>query len=706
MQSNKLLFILISILSLYTPQAFTQTLQLAPAPLSHCTLTQHDDDTYEITTTGSDPFLYTQPLPEGINLTTNHILAFEYFSLTGIGDTQIFLSPPTQEKFSVHGEGLPKSEGWSKYSVDLKPALEKWGQPVAKFRIDFGMHSKRTIQIRHLQLRPKSQQERALEARIAARKEIEAKQTQKIRNYLDKNYPCTIPKITVDEESIYIEDDMNLNGKNIHLAEIPLHADSSDPMQSAKIHPFRMKDLKTLGLELARFNPETKQDRLLSRWIMVEKVDDKYIPRSHARYVDTVASINTYPEEKPHNRKGLGAFSQGRPLSDIKDLDISAVTVNILLHQYLRTAPADGYTPREYSGRTFYVNESALARLDQNLADAAKRKLIVSAILLIPQAGNAKPGEFRRLIAHPDADPAGIYVMPNLTSQEGVTAYAAVLDLLAERYGRPDKKYGRIHHWIIHNEVNSGWVWTNMGEKSAATYMDAYHKSMRMTHLIARQYNPHARTFISLEHNWTSTHNDKCHTGRELLDLLIDFSNAEGDFEWSLAYHPYPQNLGNPRTWEDQDATFSFDTPLITFKNIEVIDAWMRQPKALYQGKHLRDIQFTEQAPNSPDYSSTSLTEQAAAMAYVWKKMEPLDSITMFHVHNWVDNRHEGGLRIGLRKYPSDKEDPHGKKPIWYTFQSFGTPEEDKHIEKYKKVIGIQDWDEVIYKNNITPEGN
>jgi len=701
MQLTRLLLTTICFLSFFSQQAFTQTLHFAPAPLSDCTLTQPQDGIYEITTAGSDPFLYTQPLPEGIDLSTNHILAFEYFSLTGIGDTQIFLSPPTQEKYSIHGEGLPKSEGWSKYSVDLQPALEKWGQPAGKLRIDLGMKANRTIKIRNLQLRPKSEQERALEAHRAKQKATEEEQAQKIRDYLDKNHHCTIPKITVDEQSIYIDDDINLNGKNIHLAEIPLQADSSDPMQSAKIHPFRMKDLKTFGVELARFNPETKQDRLLSRWIMVEKVDEKYIPRSHARYIDTVVSINTYPEEKPHNQKGLGAFSQGRPLSDIKDLDISAVTVNILLHQYLRTTPASGYTPRQYSDRTFYVNEAALARLDQNLADAAKRNLIVSAILLIPQAGNAKPGEFRRLIAHPDADPSGIYVMPNLTSKEGVTAYAAVLDLLAERYGRIDKKYGRIHHWIIHNEVNSGWIWTNMGEKSAVTYMDAYHKSMRMTHLIARQYNPHARTFISLEHNWTSTHNDKCHTGRELLNLLLDFSHAEGDFEWSLAFHPYPQNLGNPRTWEDEDTTFSFDTPLITFKNIEVIDAWMRQPKALYQGKHLRDIQFTEQAPNSPDYSEKSLTEQAAAMAYLWKKMEPLDSITMFHVHNWVDNRHEGGLRIGLRKYPSDKEDPLGKKPIWYTFQSFGTPEEDAHIEQYKKIIGINDWEDVIYTKEI-----
>jgi hypothetical protein len=32
----------------------------------------------------------------------------------------------------------------------------------------------------------------------------------------------------------------------------------------------------------------------------------------------------------------------------------------------------------------------------------------------------------------------------------------------------------------MHNEVDAGWVWTNMGNKSASVFMDAYVKSMRM----------------------------------------------------------------------------------------------------------------------------------------------------------------------------------------------------------------------------------
>jgi len=289
--------------------------------------------------------------------------------------------------------------------------------------------------------------------------------------------------------------------------------------------------------------------------------------------------------------------------------------------------------------------------------------------------------------------------MPNVASEDGVEAYAAILNYLAERYSRPDGKFGRIHHWIMHNEVNAGWVWTNAGEKTPLLYMDLYHKSMRLMHLIARQYDPRAQVFISLEHHWLSP-NSQIYGGRDLLDLLVDFSHAEGDFDWALAYHPYPQSLFKPRVWEDNEVKFSFDTPKITFKNLEVLDAWMKQPRYLFNGK-VRTVHLTEQGLNSPDYSEKSLQDQAAGMAYTWQKLKHLDSIKAFDYHNWVDNRGEGGLRIGLRRFPDDEIEPLGKKPIWFVYQALDTPNEEAAIAFAKPLVGIQNWDEVWHRETI-----
>lgn len=165
-----------------------------------------------------------------------------------------------------------------------------------------------------------------------------------------------------------------------------------------------------------------------------------------------------------------------------------------------------------------------------------------------------------------------------------------------------------------------------------------------------------------------------------MLDLLLDYTEAEGDFKWGVAHHPYPQSLFEPKAWLDTEATFDYNTPLITFKNLEVLDAWIKQPRALYKGKEKRTLYLSEQNPNSKDYSEEALLEQAAGMAYALKKLEACDGIDAYQMHGWFDQRGEGGLRIGIRRFPDDKDDPSGRKPAWFVFQAFGTDREGRGI--------------------------
>jgi hypothetical protein len=291
--------------------------------------------------------------------------------------------------------------------------------------------------------------------------------------------------------------------------------------------------------------------------------------------------------------------------------------------------------------------------------------------------------------------------MPNFTSQAGVNAFAAAMNFLAERYSRPDGQYGRVHHWIMHNEVNSGFYWTNAGTKTLITYLDLYQKSLRVACLLARQYDPNAKPLVSLEHDWTAHPDPRSYAGREMLERLVDFSRKEGDFPWGIAFHPYAQDLFNPRTWEDAEATFNFATPYITFRNIEVLDAWALQPRVAFRGHEPREIQFTEQGLNSQDYSEKALTDQAAGLAYAWKKIEPLKTVTAFQYHLWADDRSEGGLRLGLCKFADDPQDPHGRKPSWHLYQAIGTDGWEEAARFALPIIGIKDWNEVHHLGGI-----
>ena len=676
-------------------------LKLTEANIHEMTLRTVEGGAYELKTTGGDPYLFTQPFPGPMALDHSLVLAFDYFSATGTNSVQLFLDPPVDEAHSIMVPGLSHSEGWSAYAADLHPLLVKVNGKTRALRLDFGNASGKTFQIRNLRLRPPTGQELALAARRVEQKKTELRLETRLRGYLNQHYACRVSRVAVEDQQIKITGTVAGPTEALRLAPVSMSQIITEQTQFNSLLPIHADAHGQFTATVPRYT-KTGDDHLLSRWVIVRRVGSGYELRSQARYADTVQAQTNLPEEKIRNKKGLGGFGADRPVADIADLNISAVTVNILVNSLVSTEPGEGRTPFTYGGKTWYSNDGQVGGLDRTIGEAAKHRLVVSAIVLMSQGAEAPVGSFTHLLAHPDADPAGIFAMPNVSRDDGVRAYAAAMDFLANRYSRPDGKYGRIHHWILHNEINAGWVWTNAGEKSALMYMDLYQRSMRLTSLIAHQYDSHAKVFISLEHHWTMIPDAHFYAGKELLELLSLFSRAEGDFDWAIAFHPYPQNLFDPKVWRDDQVNFTFETPKITYKNLEVLDAFVKKPSMRFEGKRIRTVHLTEQGLNSRDYTAASLRDQAAGMAYAWNKYKNLDSIEVFDYHNWVDNRGEGGLRIGLRRFPDDKDDPMGKKPIWYVYQALGTPQEETVLAPYKPVVGIHDWAEVRHPERVT----
>jgi len=187
------------------------------------------------------------------------------------------------------------------------------------------------------------------------------------------------------------------------------------------------------------------------------------------------------------------------------------------------------------------------------------------------------------------------------------------------------------------------------------------------------------------------------------MDILADHSRVEGDFDWGLAYHPYPHNLRNPQVWNDP-VQWRMDADIISYKNLEVLVAAMAQPKFLYKGKRRR-IHLTEQGFSNPDHSEQQLQIQAAAMAYGMKKVNGLDGIDVHILHRWVDHAKEGGLNLGLvQKKPGSICDAGKKKPSFDVYSAIGTPREEEACRFALDVIGIKSWDEIFYKGEIEGE--
>jgi hypothetical protein len=278
--------------------------------------------------------------------------------------------------------------------------------------------------------------------------------------------------------------------------------------------------------------------------------------------------------------------------------------------------------------------------------------------------------------------------MPDLTDRKSTERYAAILEVLGERYSGRYAQHGRIDHWIAHNEVDYGWQWTNMGEQPMEVFMDHYVRSMRMIDAATRQHNPNARVFISLTHRWKTTNNRpwKTYAPKAMLEWLLRNSRVEGDFPWGVAYHPYPQSLWKADFWNDTRVSDDFETELITIKNLQVLDRFMHLPSSRMADGRVRPVICSEQGFHADPSDPLQLQVQAAALLLTWKKLRGCPSILAFDYHRPSDHPREGGLRLGLRGLPTESNRLGETKPAWEVYSAIGTDREAELVERYRSV--------------------
>lgn len=682
------------------PQPQPQPAEVKPVPLSFVEAGKYDinmtyeaeSGEYRLVTTGTDPYIFTSGLPVSLE-ETHRILSFEYQCSSGINDLQVFYGRSITEQRSRHFGAIPASQSWTEFacSIAADRVTHNWGFSGENLRLDFGSKKNVTIMIRNLQVREMNEAE--LQAYQEEQNKAQGKEAEaaRIGVYLTKSYPCSITSFVVGTNTITVK--AHTDGKGAYF-----FADIAPWESITEMTKFSLtgggEGSTEMSATIDRFVSRDglpAYDRLLSRYAVIKVEGDKQTLCSHARYADEIPSGFSQPVV-PKSKKGIGDFSNVKmKISDLDDLGLGSVTVNIVLNSIVNTVKTGNYTiEHKYGGLTYYMDKGNVSTLDKVLAECYKRDIVVSAIILNRHTDTASSAT--SLMKHPEND-GGNYSMPNLTAAKAVNVYAAVLDFLAGRYST--STYGRIHHWIMHNEVDAAKEWTNMGDQPEWRYMDTYVKSMRICHNIVHQYFSNASVLISLTHSWARAENQ--YASRSLLEDLCKFSAAEGDFMWGVAHHPYPQSLMKPEFWrDDTSATYSADSPYCTFRNLEVISNWMLDKAHYYKGTQKRILFLSENGTNSPSYSNEDLARQAAGAAWAWKKVDRLEGIDGMQWHNWRDNRAEGGLRIGLRRFSDDAEDPSGKKPAWYVWQAAGSSNESTVFDQYLSVIGVGSWNGIF----------
>lgn len=497
-----------------------------------------------------------------------------------------------------------------------------------------------------------------------------------IKDYLAKDYPSKVTNVQVTSDKVIIKGNCGGSGTYL-LAEITPWQDVTE----LEKYPYT-QDLSGGGFTVTvdRIVPNRegiRYDKVFSKWAVVKVDGDRQTLDSHARYTDDVVPKKSPGALPLRNKKGFGAGDIDLYFSDCKEMNVGSIAMNVVLNDYIK-GEGSGYS---YGGQNYSLG-AFKDYVDRVTRRAGEMDLVVSAIILCQTNSIFKDPENK----------GGNYTMPNLTTAKAFNLYAAALEHMASTHCTQGN---RISHWIMHNEVDFANEWTNMGDQPMLRYLDRYIKSMRICYNIARQYDQNASVLGSYTHCWAKA--DGNYAPKKMLEATVAYSEAEGDFRWGVAYHPYPQDLTKPSFWvNDTQATYSMTTRYITFKNLEVIDAWIKQKENLYKGTTKRVLFLSEQGTNSPSYSQTDLALQAAGGAWAWKKVSKLDGIDAIQWHNWADNKAEGGLRIGLRTFAEGSVSNLTPKPVWYVWKAAGTAEEDSVFDQYKTTLGISDWDSIL----------
>lgn len=497
-----------------------------------------------------------------------------------------------------------------------------------------------------------------------------------LKEYLAKKYPSTVSNVQVTSDKVTVKGKCGGSGTYV-LAEITPWQDVTELETYPYTQNLSGSDFTVTVDRIVPNREGIKYDRVFSKWAVVKVDGDKQTLDSHARYADEVAPKKSPAAVPLRNKKGFGAGDSDLYFNDCKEMNVGSITMNVVLNNYI-TGEGSGYS---YGGKEYSLGP-VKDYVDYVTQKASETGLVVSAIILCQTNSIFKDPE----------NTGGNYTMPNMTTAKAFNLYAAALEHMASTHCYSGK---RISHWIMHNEVDFANEWTNMGSQPMLRYIDRYIKSMRICYNIVRQYDQNASVLASYTHNWTKA--DGAYAPKDMLEKTVEYSNAEGDFRWGVAYHPYPQDLTKPAFWvNDTQATYSMDSKYITFKNLEVLDAWIKQKANLYKGTTKRLLFLSEQGTNSPSYSESDLALQAAGGSWAWKKVSKLDGIDAIQWHNWADNKAEGGLRIGLRTFDEGSVQAMTPKPVWYVWKAAGTTEEDTVLDQYKTTLGIIDWDSIL----------
>jgi hypothetical protein len=439
-------------------------------------------------------------------------------------------------------------------------------------------------------------------------------------------------------------------------------------------------------------------DRLFQKFRLFDTAGQ---PLGSTRFAEDLRQLRSAPPALAWP-PGIKGVSCPVDVKDLAELGVKHTHTNLNAAHLVRVdeKERDEAFSRLVDGQRIWFNPGAIRAFDHSIRELTNAKINVVGVIL----NYFQPGG---VLTHPKTDlqrapnKMGAF---NLTNDAGLHHFRGLMEFLSDRYCRGDARYGSVGGWIIGNEVQSTWEWHNMGPATLDQVARQYADELRIAWYSVRNAGADVPIFASFDHFWAMpmTNDATRHrSGRALIDALAALSAREGNFPWHVAQHPYPENLFHPQFWNDKTATFAYDSPRVTFKNVELLAAYLRRKELLCDGKPRRLI-LSEQGLHAGD-TPESEQLQAAAYALAFRRLVQIPGIDAFILHRHVDALHEGGLKLGI--WPLTGTGPgKRKRPIWDVVKTIDTPQWQASCNFALPIVGLSDWTQAKPKTGPFPE--
>jgi len=435
---------------------------------------------------------------------------------------------------------------------------------------------------------------------------------------------------------------------------------------------------------------------LYNRFVVAVKVGNTYQPISGPIYVTNPGDVASHTADYPEAMSKKGLLIELNMLGDAMDLGVKHTTVNIPYHYML-----GGNLKYTFNGRTYYFNEGVLKEYDKMISAFSGKGIIVTGILL--NGWNEDYPELHE--AGLSKKDSAFYYGFNVSTEQGYETTKALLSFMAERYSGAHDEYGQIANWIVGNEINNNQNWNYVGPMDIQTYTKKYEKVFRVAYTAIKSHNKNARVFFSTDYEWKKANNNLWYAARDFIDLFNEGIRAEGNIDWGLAYHPYPYPMTEPEFWDDDQTGAvldSVDSPVVNFKNLNVLTDYFQRPELLTSDGKVRHIILSEEGFTSQSLTRGPVYEiQAAAFAYAYYLVDSNPYIDAFILNRQVDAVSEVNASCAFGLWTADlsltdRVDAILPKNIHTVFKYIDTNKSLRYTEFAKPIIGISSWSEVI----------